>query len=68
MSQSREENKLDAAIEREYYRRAHGVHINIMNINPLFAYARERVAEGVDLGLAVQDAISKYRELNEVIP
>ena len=47
---------------------AFGVQINIMNIPKLFQDVRASVAQGVDLGLATQDAISKYRELNHIIP
>lgn len=63
----RKQQDLDSRIEQEYYRRACGVQIDIMNIPKLFEYVRQRVLNGADLGLTVQDAISKFRELNHVI-
>lgn len=68
MKQTKTEKALDFAIEREYYKRARGVQIDIMNLRPLYKYVKVQLTQGVAIGLAVQDAISKYRELNEVIP
>jgi hypothetical protein len=52
-------NPLDQQIEREYHARAQGKEINIMDIPKLFTYARERAAAGVDVGVAVQEAVDQ---------
>lgn len=54
-------DKLDKAIEQEYYRQASGVQINIMSIGKIYADCRAAVAAGKALESAMAEAVAKYR-------
>ncbi len=53
---------LDKAIEQAYYRNCKGRQIDIMKINKLYAFVKEKVAEGADLESAVIHAIEIFTE------
>lgn len=54
-------DKLDKAIEQEYYRQASGVQINIMSIGKIYADCRAAIAAGETLESAMAKAVAKYR-------
>ena len=55
------DKKLDAIIEKAYYRHCAGTQINIMDIPKLFKGAREAVAAGQDLDETMKGLIAVYQ-------
>lgn len=51
---------LDKAIEREYYQRAQGRQISVMDIQKVFRDSRADMERGLGIGAAVQAAIDRY--------
>jgi len=51
---------IDSIIEREYYRQAQGLQINVMDIPKLFRDARTFIVQGMSPADAVRQAIGIY--------
>lgn len=64
VKKSKADKSLDAAIEREYYRQAQGVQVNIMDIGRIYADCRRDVALSMTLESAMRAALDKYGVLS----
>lgn len=59
---TRAEALLDREIEREYYRIASGVQVDVMDIGKIFKEAREAYAQGQPVAASLPGIVAKYRQ------
>jgi len=62
MARRRKENPLDKAIEAEWYRRASGVQVSVLDIPKIFREAKLELAAGKSLPDAIDLMIQRYRK------
>lgn len=53
--------QLDNLIEKTYYQHGSGVQISIMDIPKIFADCREKYNQNMNIHMAIEIAIEKYR-------